>query len=309
MSRKGRAVILASILAAVLLGLYRNLVTPVFRFWPLILVDTLTRFPGDRIIELLHLRVTAVIYELIRGLLQLPMISLFAWGGEKLWRFPRSGRKTAGAEPAPKAFRPPTIGRFGKMRPPFIVLALLASFLAIPRCGRRLTDLASFLTGIHPYSLIVQTRVYVEGPEHMLAAEYSLPSMFSEILPSGDPRVPGARAFQDTVLNKNRISAPLVKPGRMSMERLPPGVSQNEAVFIDQRALDIINAFLGLDWTYSAEADLVFSVDGDRATYKLYTYSYDGPLAAIGFDYVVEFVKVKGQWVATKFGGAGAWLS
>ena len=67
MSRKGRAVILASILAAVLLGLYRNLVTPVFRFWPLILVDTLTRFPGDRIIELLHLRVTAVTYELMSG--------------------------------------------------------------------------------------------------------------------------------------------------------------------------------------------------------------------------------------------------
>lgn len=309
MSRKGRTVILASILAAVLLGLYRNLVTPLCRFWPLILVDTLTRFPGDRIIELLHLRVPSVIYELIRGLLQIPMISLFAWGGEKLWQFPRNGRKITGAEPAPKAFRPLSLGWFGKNRVPFIVLALLASFLAIPRCGRQLTDLASFLTGIHPYSLIVQTRVYVEGPEHTLTAEYSFPSMFSEILPSGDPRVPGARAFQDTVLNRKRISAPLVKPGGMSVERLPPGVPLNEAVFVDQRALDIINAFLDLNWTYSAHANLVFSGDGDRATYKLYTYSYDGPLAAIGFDYVVEFVKVKGHWVATKFGSAGFWLS
>jgi len=78
---------------------------------------------------------------------------------------------------------------------------------------------------------------------------------------------------------------------------------------LEQRALDILNAFEDVGWHYTAEANLVLSQDGTRAMYKINIFSVDGPLAAIGSIYAVEFIKTGDHWVAERFGLVSLWLS
>ncbi|HSA96522.1 MAG TPA: hypothetical protein VLJ16_10740, partial [Acidobacteriota bacterium] len=93
MSGKRKTALLVGVLVAVFLGLYRNFGVPILRFWPLILIDTLTRFPGDRLIEILLLRIPESAYEFLRGLLQIPMVILLGWGAARSIGFLRGKRR------------------------------------------------------------------------------------------------------------------------------------------------------------------------------------------------------------------------
>lgn len=86
-------------------------------------------------------------------------------------------------------------------------------------------------------------------------------------------------------------------------------MSSEEAKAVERRALDFLNSFSNIDWYYTADASLVFSRDGKSAIYKIALVSYDGPLAASGTGYVVEFVRIDAGWLITKISHSGQWIS
>ena len=308
LSKKAKTAILISVATVAFLGLYRNFGVPVFRFWPLILIDTLTRFPGDKLLLFFHLRIPEVAYEFLRGLLQIPMVLLFWRGAAKSIYIFLSKRRKA-SPPATQVVLPPAEAWIMKKWKMLVASALLGSILLIPRCGRQLVSLASDYTGVHPYPLYVVTEVSMEDSDLRVETWYFSHFDSKEILPSGDVRSPGAFEFQEAVLLKKRRAAPLLRPGRMTVKSLPPGISQEQSAWLGQRALDILNAFEDVGWYYTAEADLVLSQDGAKALYRINAYSYDGPLAAIGSIYAVEFIKTGDLWVAERFGLVSLWIS
>jgi hypothetical protein len=308
MSWKGKTALLVGVIAVVLLGLYRNFGVPVFRFWPLILIDTLTRFPGDKLLLFFHLRIPEVAYEFLRGLLQIPMVLLFWRGAAKSIYIFLSKRRKA-SPPATQVVLPPAEAWIMKKWKMLVAFALLGSILLIPRCGRQLVSLASDSTGVHPYPLYVVTEVSIEGSELKVETNYFSLFRSKEFAPNGDARSPGAFEFQEALLLKKRRAAPLLRPGRLTVKSLPPEISQEQSAWLEQRALDILNAFEDVGWYYTAEANLVLSQDGTKALYRINAYSYDGPLAAIGSIYAVEFIKTGDHWVAERFGLVSLWIS
>lgn len=308
MSKKAQSAILIGVATAVFLGLYRNFGVPVLRFWPLILIDTLTRFPGDILLGVLHLRIPEATYEILRGLLQIPMVVLWRWGANRSIRVLR-GKKRGASPPATQVKLPPAESWIKKKWKRLLASALLGSLLFIPRCGRELSELVSWTTGVHPHALYVVTEVHGEGPKLKVETRYFSFPKSEEIVPGGNVYSPGAFESQELLLSKRRRAAPLLRPGQLTIKSLPPGISREQAAWLEQRALDILNAFEDVDWHYSAEAVLVLSSDGARALYKIDVFSYDGPLAAIGAIYAVEFIKTGDRWVAERFGLVSLWLS
>ena len=309
MGRKGKTVVLVLLLGVILLSLYRNFGVPVLRFWPLILIDTLTRFPGDRLLEIFHLRIPEAVYELLRGFLQIPMVFLL-WRGAAKSKGLLFIRRYGVTPPADEEARLAALkARRGKRLWALAASALIGSFLLIPRCGRQLSDLASWSTGIYPYPLYVVTEVSVEGPELKAKTSYFGPPSSKEIVPNGDARSPKVFEFQEALLLKKRRAAPLLRPGRMTVKTLPAKISPELPAWLEQRALDILNAFEDVGWYYTAEANLILSQDGTKALYRINVYSDDGPLAAIGSIHAVEFIKTGDHWVAEKFGLVLLWIS
>lgn len=309
MNRKAKIALLVSVVTVALLGLYRNFGVPVCRFWPLILIDTLTRFPGDRLLGIFHLRIPEAAHEFLRGFLQIPMAILF-WRGAAKSKDLLFIRRDGVTPPADEEARLAAIkARRGKRLWALAVSALIGSLLLIPRCGRQLSELVSWSTGVYPYPLYVVTEVSVEGPELKAKTSYFGPPSSKEIVPNGDARSPGVFEFQEALLLKKRRAAPLLRPGTMTVKTFPAKISQELPAWLEQRALDILNAFEDVGWHYTAEAALVFSQDGIRALYRINAYSYDGPLAAIGSIFAVEFIKTGDHWVAEKFGLVSLWLS
>jgi len=309
MDRKGKVAVLVTILAVVVLGLYRNFGVPVLRFWPLILIDTILRIPGDIILRLINPRVSTIAFEILRGLTQFPMALLLGRGVGKFWNFlrsrPQEKYQTASLEGSPLV----RAGGTGKKWLTLGVSVALGLLVFIPRVGRQLVELTSFLSSVYGHPLYVSTEVFMEGAGHELNVSYFGRPESRKILLPGEARTPADLEFQANLISRFKKSAPLLRPGRIEMRHAPIGISQEEAESLERQALDFINAFLDLYWTYTAEAALVFSQDRTRATYKIETYSYDGPLAAIGFVYAVEFVKVDRGWLVVRFGHAGSWLS
>jgi len=308
LSKKAKTAILISVATVAFLGLYRNFGVPVFRFWPLILIDTLTRFPGDRLLLFFHLRIPEVAYEFLRGLLQIPMVLLFWRGAAKSISVLQSKRQNT-SPPAAQIVLPRAEAWIMKKWKMLVASALLGSILLIPRCGRELVSLASDSTGVHPYPLYVVTEVSIYGSELKVETNIFSRSWSKELVPNGDAHSPGAFEFQEALLLKKRRAAPLLRPGRLTVKSLPPGISQEQSAWLEQRALDILNAFEDVGWYYTAEADLVLSQDGTKALYRINAYSSDGPLAAIGSIYAVEFIKTGDHWVAERFGLVSLWLS
>lgn len=118
-----------------------------------------------------------------------------------------------------------------------------------------------------------------------------------------------AVAFQNSLLSRQRIRMPLLRPGKVTFRNVIPQVTYEEIKAIERRALDFLNAFEDVSWEYRADANLVLSEDGERAAYRIGIYSYEGPLAAMGTDYAVKFVKVGCAWIVTAFGSTGSWMS
>jgi len=308
-SRKAKTAFLIGVVTTAFLGLYRNFGVPVLRFWPLILIDTLTRFPGDRLLEVFHLRIPEAAYEFLRGFLQIPLTILLWWGAVKSTSLLFS-RRYGVTPPANEEARLAVVkARRDKRLRTLVASALMGSFLFIPRCGRELVSLASWSTGVYPYPLYVVTEVSLEGPELKVETRYFTRPSFREIVPNGDPFSPRAFECQEALLLKRRRAAPLLKPGILTVKSLPPDISQEQSAWLEQRALDILNAFEDVGWYYTAEARLVFSQDGTRAMYRINVFSDDGPLAAIGSIYAVEFIKIGDHWVAERFGLVSIWLS
>lgn len=308
MSPRARSAIVIGVVTAAILGLYRNFGVPVLRFWPLILIDTLTRFPGDNLLGVLDLRIPEANYELFRGLLQIPMAILWRWGATRSIRGLRSKKREANP-PATQVVLPRAETWIMKKWKLLVASALLGSLLFIPRCGRQLSDLVSWTTGVHPYPLHVVTEVQVEAPELKVETRYFSGPRSREIVPGENAYSPGASESQGILLSKKRRAAPLLRPGHLTIKSLPAGMSQEQAAWLEQRALDILNAFEDVEWHYAAAAVLVLSNDGTRALYKIDVFSYDGPLAAIGSIYAVEFIRAGERWVAERFGLVALWMS
>lgn len=161
MGRKGKVEVLVWFLIVVALGLYRNLGVPVFRFWPLILIDTLLRIPGDNILKLIRPGWPVIAQEILCGLLQLGT-ALLVWRGFRILKPVRRGDPPVGAaalsqEESPQA----QAKRIRKKR--LTVAAWIAFVLLIVngRCGRGAVYLISFCCGVHGYPVRVATEVSV----------------------------------------------------------------------------------------------------------------------------------------------------
>ncbi|MCJ7487850.1 MAG: hypothetical protein MUQ25_17025 [Candidatus Aminicenantes bacterium] len=178
------------------------------------------------------------------------------------------------------------------------------------RIGRGVISILSFVTGVHPYPLQVVTDVSLEMSDRdMDVSEFYRGEEKIRLLPEEGGRTANAVAFQDKLLAGCRKKIPLLRPGRFRIGQLPPSVSSEEAKAVERRALDFLNSFSNIDWYYTADASLVFSRDGKSAIYKIALVSYDGPLAASGTGYVVEFVRIDAGWLITKISHSGQWIS
>jgi len=310
MGRKGKTALFVIGLLVLSLGLYRNFGVPLLKFWPLILIDVLLRFPGDNILKLLNPHVPAVAYEVLRALFQIAT-GLFLWliirkcrGSHSDWT---QGEGHAVSQK--NATRDRLKGTYKKKLAAALCVVLGIYFVGVR--GRQTVWLASSLFAVYPYPLYVTTEVFMEGSEHKLDVHYFMGNRpeSRDVLPSGYARMSGATDFQQNLLIGHRIIAPLLRPGIILERQLPPGISHEDVELVERLALDFLNAFEDLGWEYRADADLIFSRDGARATFRINIYSYDGPLAAAGSLYAVELAKIGKHWLVTNFGSTGFWLS
>lgn len=309
MDRKGKATALFCLIAVILLGLYRNFGVPVLRFWPLILLDTVLRIPGDNLLNLLAPRLPDWIYEFLRGLFQAVTILLLGVGFMKFRAFLRGRPRVE----IPPTGRPELPQPDAKPRRRWLTVAGWTAFALLllnGRCGRGVVSAVSFLCGVQGYPLLVSTEVFLEGPEHKATVDnYSFHVSHSEQLSSGSNEDHMSVALQDDLLSRQKVKIPLLRPGKLRFRDTLPDVSLDEAKAVERRALAFLNAFEDMYWRYRADASLAFSEDGKHAAYRIEISYYEGPLAAAGFDYAAELVKIGADWIVTSFGSTGSWLS
>lgn len=115
--------------------------------------------------------------------------------------------------------------------------------------------------------------------------------------------------IQDSLIARFRNPLPLVRPGNVAFGSIPRGAPVHEAWLVERRALDFLNAFWDWSWDEMAQASLVISRDGVRATYRIEISHHWGPLAAGGSSYIVEMKRVDDRWLVTRADRGGWWIS
>ena len=181
MGRKGKIGILVCFLIVVILSLYRNLGVPVIRFWPLILVDTLLRVPGDTILKLIKPGVPPIGYEMLSGILQIGTI-LLGWIAFGKFRVSLRGKPQKGIPAIPQEESPQArTKRIRKKRLTVAGWIALGLLIVNGRCGRGAVSILSFSCGVNGYPLHVTTGVSVREAareEHKKIDAHRPPMLF-----------------------------------------------------------------------------------------------------------------------------------
>ncbi|MGA2532172.1 MAG: hypothetical protein ABSG19_03950 [Candidatus Aminicenantales bacterium] len=167
MGTRWKKALLFSVLIASLLGLYRNFGVSLYAFWPLILLDSVLRLPGDALLRIPGPRVSVAAYEVLGGLFQVGVVLVLWWIVEKL-RAQRRLRRVQRQVPQP----PPqdqapqiNVARARKKRLATLGCVVLGLLILNGRCGRGLVSMLNFFTGVQGYPLHVTTEVSVGNPQ------------------------------------------------------------------------------------------------------------------------------------------------
>ncbi|HOW85527.1 MAG TPA: hypothetical protein P5119_00015 [Candidatus Aminicenantes bacterium] len=169
MDRRREGAFLVSLASAVVACLYRNFGVPVFRFWPLILADTILRLPGDSLLKLLDPGLPGWANEGLRIVFEAATLLLVYLGFGKFRAFlrPKPAMADSSVDQAGHSSPSPKPGRKWLTVAGWAAVALL---IVNGRCGRGAVDLISILSGVHGYPLRATTDVRVQGePAEVIA--------------------------------------------------------------------------------------------------------------------------------------------
>ena len=178
MSRKGKTALLVGVIAVVLLGLYRNLGVPVFRFWPLILLDTLLRVPGDYVLRLFRPRWPAFGFDIFIAIFQFGTVLLVWWGLRRIRPFLR-GKAQEGSAAGPQMIRPDRQVRLRRKRLAVAGGIMLTLLIISGSCSHGAVGMLDLFLGVYGYPLRVTTevRVQVEAGERLETEKAQRPPM------------------------------------------------------------------------------------------------------------------------------------
>ena len=162
MSRETKSALLAIVLAILLLGFYRNYGASVLRFWPLILLDTLLRVPGDYILRLFRPRWPAIGFEILIGLFQVGTVLLLWRGLIRIRPFLR-GKAQDGSGVGPPRIRPDQELRLRRKRLAVAGGITFVLLIISGRCSHGAVGMLDLFLGVHGYPLRATTEVRVQA--------------------------------------------------------------------------------------------------------------------------------------------------
>jgi hypothetical protein len=162
MSKKGKTALLVGVLAVVLLGLYRNFGVPFVRFWPLILLNTLLRVPGDYVLRLLRPRWPAIGFEIFNWIFQVGTVLLVWWGLRRIRPFLRGKAQEVNGT-APQMIPPDQGVRIRRIRLALAGGILFALLIVSGRCSHGAVGMLDLFLGVYGYPHHVTTEVKVQA--------------------------------------------------------------------------------------------------------------------------------------------------
>lgn len=162
MRRETKSAMLAIVLAILLLGLYRNYGASVLRFWPLILLDTLSRVAGDYVLRLFRPRWPAIGFEILIGVFQVETVLLLWRGLIRVRPFLR-GKAQDGSSAEPPRIRPEQELRLRRKRLAVAGGIMFVLLIISGRCSHGAVGILDMFLGVYGYPHNVTTEVMVQA--------------------------------------------------------------------------------------------------------------------------------------------------